>query len=87
MSEAHSDGDCPLVVGVGGGAPRAVLLLDIHSDTAIYTNAIIAACLPGCGQKNPAQGLYAALANHAVRRDTVNGVSALAGVIRTELGE
>ena len=81
------DSDRPLVVGIGGGAPRAVLLLDVHTDAAILSNAIVAAGLPGCGQKNPAQGLYAALTHHAVRRDAVNGVSALAGVIRTELGE
>ena len=81
------DGDCPLVVCIGGGTPRAVLLLDIHSDSAIYADAVVAAGLPGCGQKNPAQGLYAALTHYAVWRDAVNGVRALAGVIRTELGE
>ena len=87
MSEAHSMVTARWSLALEEEHHERFFSSTYHSDTAIYTNAIIAACLPGCGQKNPAQGLYAALANHAVRRDTVNGVSALAGVIRTELGE
>ena len=40
------DGDSPLVVGCGRGTPGAVLFLHIHTDSAIDTDAVVAACLP-----------------------------------------
>ena len=40
------DGDGSLVVSCGGGAPRAVFLLHIHSDPPVDTDAVVAACLP-----------------------------------------
>ena len=40
------DGDGSLVVGIGGRAPGAVLLLHIHTDPTIDTDAVVAACLP-----------------------------------------
>ena len=40
------NGDGSLVVSCGGGAPRAVFLLHIHSDPPVDTDAVVAACLP-----------------------------------------
>ena len=80
------DCDGSLVVGCGRGAPRAVLLLHIHPNSAVHANAVVAACLPGCRQKNIAQSFHRALTHHAVRRDAVNVVGALPGMVRAEFG-
>lgn len=39
------DGDGSLVVGCGRGAPRAVFLFHIHTDSAVRPDAVVAACL------------------------------------------
>ncbi len=80
------DSDCSLVISVGRGTPGAVLLLHIHPDPTIHTNAVVAACLPGCRQKDVTQRFHRALTHHAVRRDAVNAVGALPGVVRAEFG-
>ena len=80
------DGDGSLVVGCGRRTPGAVFLFHIHSDPPVDTDAVVAACLPRGRQKDVAQRFHGALTHHAVRRDAVNAVGALSGVVRTELG-
>ena len=80
------DGDSSLVVGCGGGAPGAVFLFYIHPDPAVHANAVVTACLPGHRKKDVAQCFHTALTHHAVRRDAVNAVGTLPGVVRAEFG-
>ena len=80
------DGDRPLVVGVTGGAPRAVFLLDVKTDTAITVNAIVAGGLRRGLGKPVTEAFRCTLADDAVRRDAVDGMCSLPGVIRAELG-
>jgi len=80
------NGDGSLVVGCGGGTPGAVLLFHIHSDPTIDTDAVVAACLPWGRQKDVAQRFHTALTHHAVRRDAIDAVGTLPGVVRAEFG-
>ena len=80
------DGDGPLVVGVAGGAPRAVFLLHVKADAAILVDAIVGGSLRAGFCKPVTEALRRTLANDAVRCDPVDGVGALTGVIRTQLG-
>ena len=71
------DRDGTLVVGVAGGTPAAVFLLNVKADAAILVDTIVAGRLRGGLGKPTAQPLRCALANNTVRRDPVNTVSAL----------
>lgn len=79
------DGHGPLVVGIGGRTPAAVLLLNVHTDTTVKADAVVAAGLLGGRREDAAQRLHAALADHAVRRDAVDAVGTLPAVVRAEL--
>ena len=65
-----------MVIFRGGGTPRAVLLLNIHSYTTVRSDAVIGACLTLLGQEDIAQHLDGALSDDAVRRDAVDGMVA-----------
>ena len=80
------DGDGPLVVGVGRGAPRAVCLVDVQGDPAVGADAVVAGCLPRRVGEQVAAGLDGAVARHAVNSDGVDLLGALARVVRAELG-
>ena len=78
--------DChgALVVLRGGGAPRAVLLLYAKKHPPVCADAVVARGLFRGRHKNVAQRLHGALAHHTMRCDAVNGVGALAGMVRAE---
>ena len=78
------DGDGPLVVRIAGTAPGAVLLLHIQSHTTILIDAVVGTCLRGAFRKPVSQSFRAALADHTVRRDAVDAVCPLPGVIRAQ---
>ena len=80
------DGHSPLVVFFAGGAPAAVFLLHIHADTSIRADAIVAGSLSRGRFKDTAQRLHRTLADHTVRRDAVNTVRPLAGMVGAQLG-
>ena len=80
------DGDGPLVVGVGRGAPRAVCLVDVQGDPAVGADAVVAGRLPRRAGEQVAAGLDGAVAGHTVDRDGVDLLGALARVVRAELG-
>ena len=80
------DGDSPLVVGIGRGAPRAVCLVDVESHAAVGADAVVAGRLPGRGGEDLAAGLDGAVARHTVDRDGVDRVGTFARVVRAQLG-
>ena len=80
------DGDGPLVVGVGRGAPRAVCLVDVQGDPAVGADAVVAGRLPRRVGEQVAAGFDGAVAGHTVDRDGVDLLGALARVVRAELG-
>ncbi len=75
------DGDGSLVVGIGGGTPGTIFLLHIHTDSTICANSVVATCLLGSGKKDVAKRLHRALTHHTVRRDAVDRVCSLPGVV------
>ena len=80
------DGDCSLVIGIAGRAPAAVLLLHTQRNPAVRANAIVAAGLTGRAGKTSANALRRKLTYHAMRRDAVNAVCSLPGMVRGEFG-
>ena len=54
-----------IICGIGG-APGAVLLLAVHTDTAVCADTVVAGRLSGGRCKDIAQGLHRALADHAM---------------------
>ena len=58
--------DCAIVVRRVRGAPRAVFLLDIHADTAVVADTVVAGRLPGSRREHVAEGLDRALTDHAM---------------------
>ena len=80
------DGDGSLVVGIGRRTPGAVSFLNIHTDPSVCADAVVAAGLLRSGQKDVAQRFHAALTHHAVRRDAVNAVGALSGMVVRKFG-
>ena len=80
------DGDRPLVVCVGGGTPGAVLLLHDKRHTPIAADAVVAGRLLGSRREDAAERLNGALTDYAVRRDAVDAVRPLPGVVRAEFG-
>ena len=80
------DGDGALVVGVGRGTPRAVALVHIQGDAAVGADAVVAGRLPAALGEQGAAALDRELAGHAVDRDGVDLLGALARVVGAELG-
>ena len=80
------DGDRPLVVCVGGGTPGAVLLLHDKRHTPVAADAVVAGRLLGGRREDAAERLNGALTDYAVRRDAVDAVRSLPGVVRAEFG-
>src|SRR5699024_4172353 len=79
------DCDRPLVIGITGSTPGAVLLFHVQADTSVLVDAVITGCFCGGFGKPVSKSLYRTLAHHAVRRDAVNTVRPLPRMIRTEL--
>ena len=78
------DGHGSLVVGVGGRTPRTIALIHAQQHPAIHADTVVAGRLTGRRREHVAQRLHRTLAYHAMRGDTVDGVGALAGMIRAE---
>src|SRR5699024_9875703 len=78
------DSDSPLVVGVTGRTPGAVLFLHAKGDLPILSDTIITAGLSGRAGKASADALCRQLADHAMGRDPVNGMCPLPGVVGAE---
>ena len=77
--------DCPLVVIIAGRTPGAVLLFHIQSHPAVPVYAVVAGCLRGLLLKPFSQAFRRTLAHHAMRRDPVNAVRPLPGMVRRKL--
>ena len=58
--------DCAVVVRRIRGAPRTVFLLDIHADTAVVADTVVAGRLPGSRREHVAEGFDRALTDHAM---------------------
>ena len=78
------DGDGPLVIGVAGRTPRAVLFLYAKGDLSILSDAIVTAGLSGRAGKASADALRRQLADHTVGSDPVNGMRPLPRVVRAK---
>ena len=75
------DGNGPLVIGIRGRTPGAVLLLHIQADPSVLVNAIIAGCFCGRLGEPFSKPLRTALPHHTVGRNAVNAVRPLPGVV------
>ena len=58
--------NCAVVVRCVRGAPRAVFLLDIHTDMAVIPDTIVAGRPPGSRCEHVAEGLDRALTDYAM---------------------
>ena len=80
------NGDRPLVIGIAGRTPAAVLFLDTKRHATVRTDAVVAACLTARAGKAAADALRRKLTDHTMRCDTVDAVCPLPGMVRGELG-
>ena len=58
--------DCAVIVRRVRGAPRTVFLLDVHTDTAVIPDTVVAGRLPRGRRKHIAEGFDRALPDHAM---------------------
>ena len=58
--------DCTVIVRCVRGAPRAVFLLDVHADTAVVPDTVVAGRLPGSRGEHVTEGFDRALTDHAM---------------------
>ena len=80
------DGDSPLVIGIAGRTPAAVLFLDTERYPPIRTDSVVAACLTACAGEAAADALRRKLTDHTMRCDTVDAVCPLPGMVWGEFG-
>ena len=80
------DSDCPLIVGIGGGTPGAVFLLNIKTDPSVLVDAVVRRCLGGCPGEPVSKPLRRTLPDHTMGRDTVNRMCSCTRVVRAEFG-
>ena len=76
------DCDRTLVIRIRGRTPGTVLFFHIHAHSTIHADTILTGSLSGNRSKNITQSLYRALTDHTMRRDTVNDMGSLPGMIR-----
>ena len=79
------DGDGLLVVLATGRTPRTVFLLNAHRDTTVSADTVATRLSRGA-DKTATDTLCGELTHYAVRRDTVNRMGSLPGMVRGELG-
>ena len=79
------DGDRPLVIGIAGRTPAAVLFFDTKRHTAVCADAVVAACLTARAGEAAADAFRRKLTDHTMRCDTVDAVCPLSGMVRGEL--
>ena len=81
----HLDGNGPVVVGAGGGAPGAIAFLHIESDPAVAPDPVIAAGLPAWAGEQVSAALHRQITGHTVDGDGIDGVLAPTGMVRGQL--
>ena len=78
------DRDRSLIIGFARGAPGALSLIDDQSNPPVAPDRIVARRLFARLREHASKGFDRQLANHAVRRDAVDRMCPLPGIVRAQ---